>query len=69
MARGDAARTERFVPVAVVVAADALLLGMFSVLERISAAVRIPILPLASFTHDYGFSPRPSSGWIHLLPR
>jgi hypothetical protein len=47
MVRRDAARTERSVPVAVEEEEDALILGMFPVLEIVSAAVRTPSPPVS----------------------
>ena len=70
MVRMDVAKTERFAIVLAVAVANALLLGTFPVLERISAAVCIPIptLLLHRLLTIAGFSLRLSSRRIHLLP-
>ena len=58
------------VVVVVAVVANALLLDMFLALERISAAVRVPVpRQLRIVIEDLGFPLRPSSAVIHLLPR
>ena len=69
MASRGVVRTERFAPELAVVT-NALFLDTFLALERISAAVRIPVPhPLRIVIDDLGFPLRPSSVVILLLPR
>ena len=71
MASRDVVRTERFAPeLAVAVVANALFLDTFLALERISAAVRIPVPhPPRIVIDDLGSPLRPSSVVILLLSR